>query len=268
MAIPVSIRETVSIKVQAAVRYGMVHGLTPISPLYIVNEYPKSGGTWVGQMVSQAMELPFPRNCYPAFRPSFMHGHYLRPWGMDNVLVVWRDGRDMMVSWYYHTLFLHQSGFNARLVNELRSHLKFEDYNDIHSNLPAFIEHCFTRYRPMNFSWPAFVENWHGRKKVTFVRYEDLRSKGTLELQRIVKELSGRELSNAVASEIIEEFSFAKQAGRQPGEENKNSFLRKGVVGDWQNQFTREAREVFAKYTGDSLIKLGYEQNHQWVYAS
>lgn len=257
-----------SIKLQAAMRYCMVHGLTPISPLYIVNEYPKSGGTWVGQMISRALGLPFPRNCFPALKTSIMHGHYLRPWGMKNVLVLWRDGRDMMVSWYHHCLFIHKSGLNTPIVNELRSQLQFSDYSDVRGNLPAFIEHCFTRKRPMNFSWTEFVQNWHGRENVTYARYEDLRQDGIGELKRIVQELAGYTLDTQRAAEIIEEFSFARQAGRKPGLENKNSFLRKGIIGDWRNQFTPEACEMFDRFAGETLIQLGYEQDHSWVNTS
>ena len=105
-----AMKNTIATKFQAAVRYGMVHGLTPVSPLYIVNEYPKSGGTWVGQMLSHALDVPFPRNCLPNFSSCVMHGHYLKPWGMKNVVIVWRDGRDMMVSWYHHCLFKYKLG--------------------------------------------------------------------------------------------------------------------------------------------------------------
>jgi sulfotransferase family protein len=49
------------------------------------------------------------------------------------------------------------------------------------------------------------------------------------------------------------------------GEENKRSFLRKGVVGDWRNQFSLEAREVFDRYAGEELILLGYEKDRKWV---
>ena len=48
-------------------------------------------------------------------------------------------------------------------------------------------------------------------------------------------------------------------AKRNPGEENKHSFLRKGVAGDWKNHFSKEARQVFNKFAGRELIKLGYE---------
>lgn len=255
-------------KIQAAARYLLVHKLIPSSPHYVINEYPKSGGTWVGQMVSRALDIPFPRNCFPSFQTSMMHGHYLRPFGMKRVLVVWRDGRDMMVSWYHHCLFVNESGRNTPIVNELRSQLKFTDYHDVHSNLPAFIEHCFTRYRPMSFSWPVFVKKWHGHDDVTYVRYEDLRHNGANELQRTLKELAGVSLPIEEAESIVEEFSFARQAGRKPGQENKNSFLRKGIVGDWRNQFTLEACQVFDCFAGDSLIALGYEQDHDWVKTS
>jgi hypothetical protein len=92
----------------ALVRGGMVHLLSGPLGLYVINEFPKSGGTWVGQMLGRALGVPFPRNRLPAPRPSIMHGHYLNPLGMKNVVVPWRDGRDVMVSWYHQCLFPHE----------------------------------------------------------------------------------------------------------------------------------------------------------------
>ena len=53
--------------------------------------------------------------------------------------------------------------------------------------------------------------------------------------------------------------------GRQPGEEKKTSFFRKGIVGDWRNYFCQRAKKVFDFYAGAYLIKLGYEENHAWT---
>ena len=46
--------------------------------------------------------------------------------------------------------------------------------------------------------------------------------------------------------------------GRDKGEEEKSSFFRKGVVGDWENYFNDASFEVFRKQTGDLLHELGY----------
>ena len=100
---------------------------------------------------------------------------------------------------------------------------------------------------------------------MTHVRYEDLRRNTAGELQRIVLELSGRRLGSEEAVSIAEEFSFERQAGRRPGEEDKRSFLRKGVVGDWRNHFSQEARETFDRYAGSELMLLGYERDRSWV---
>jgi hypothetical protein len=64
---------------------------------------------------------------------------------------------------------------------------------------------------------------------------------------------------------VVDEFSFERQAGRPSGQEDRTSFLRKGVVGDWRNQFSQEAREVFDRYAGEELILLGYEKDRQWA---
>ena len=258
----------------------MVHVLSGALPLYVVNEFPKSGGTWVGQMLGQALGVPFPRNRFPLLRPSIMHGHYIEPWGMKNVVVTWRDGRDVMVSWYHQQLIPHE--WNEHQVRRSRRELPLRNYEDIYENLPAFIEYAFTRShlvgspladfaRPFtsphapNFSWANFVRRWRGRKEAIHVRYEDLRRDTAGELRRIVLGLTGERLSPEEAGAIAEEFSFERQAGRQPGEENRKSFLRKGVVGDWRSHFSPEARETFDRYAGDELILLGYERDRAWV---
>ena len=251
-------------KFEALIRLGMVHGLSGLLPLYIVNEYPKSGGTWVAQMLGCALGLPFPRNRTPKLEASIMQGHYLNSWGMNNVVLVWRDGRDVMISLYYHCLFYNDL-YNAPLVHMVRKDLPLEDYEDVRKNLPAFIEYSFTRHRTLRFSWSDFVRSWHTHEDAVHVRYEDLHYDTAGELRRIVRELTGEQLDLGAAAAISEEFSFSKQTGRERGEENKRSFMRKGVVGDWRNHFSREAREVFDHYAGRELMQLGYESGDDWV---
>jgi hypothetical protein len=245
------------------IRAGMVHLLSGVLPLYVVNEFPKSGGTWVSQMLGRALGVPFPRNRLPVLRSSIMHGHYLNPWGMKNVVVAWRDGRDVMVSWYHQQLIPHE--WNRAQVARSRREFPLADHDDVYKNLPAFIEYAFTRPHSPGFSWTAFVRRWHGRKGAVHVRYEDLRRDTHGELRRIVRELTGEKLSSKRASVIADEFSFEHQSGRRSGEENKGSFLRKGMVGDWRGRFSPEAREVFDHYAGEELILLGYEKDRSWV---
>lgn len=250
--------------VEGAVRYGMVHGLSGVLPLYIVNEYPKSGGTWLSQMLGAALGVPFPRHRFPALRSCVMQGHYLDGWGMRNVVVVWRDGRDVMVSFYYFCLFALPKG-NAELVAEVRRDLPFQDYDDVERNLPAFIEYAFTRHRHPAFSWSQFVRRWLDAPGVVQTRYESLREDPEAELRRVVAALARRELSPARAKEIVRAFSFERQSGRKAGVEDRHSFFRKGLVGDWKNHFGKEARTVFDHYAGAELIALGYEHDRSWV---
>ncbi len=245
------------------VRAGMVHLLSGVVPLYVVNEFPKSGGTWVGQMLGRALGVPFPRNRFPALGRSIMHGHYLNPSGIKNAVVVWRDGRDVMVSWYHQQLIPHE--YNGRQVRRSRKELPLRDYGDVYANLPAFIEYSFTRPHSPAFSWTDFVRRWRWREDVIHVRYEDVRRDAASELRRVFAGLTGEELSQEEAAAIADEFSFERQSGRAPGEEDKKSFLRKGVVGDWRNRFGPKAREVFDRYAGEELISLGYEHDHAWV---
>ncbi len=251
-------------KFNGSLRYILVHTVTNIFPLYVLNEYPKSGGSWIGEMLSEALDIPFPRNRLPLFGSSILHGHMMHKWNMNNVLIVWRDGRDVLISQYYHSLFKNEKG-NARLVEQCRADLQFDDYDDIENNLLSFMKYVYERSKHPRFTWTDFVNNWYGNKNCINIKYEDMRFEPEKELLRVIRQLSGHEISVEKIIEIVEKHSFKKMTGRDPGEESANSFMRKGVVGDWKNYFNSEAKVQFNKYAGDALIKLGYEKDKQWV---
>lgn len=256
---------TVWFKLNGLLRYILMHTATQIFPLYVVNEYPKSGGSWAAEMLSDALGVPFPRNRLPMLRSSILHGHVMQSWNMHNILLVWRDGRDVLVSQYFHSLFKNDRG-NERLVALTRADLGFADYDDVKGNLPAFMEYVFERKRYPRMSWADFVNRWADCERCVHVKYENLRMHPTEELVRLVRQLSGKILHPDKAREIVDRHSFERVSGRRVGEENVRSFMRKGIIGDWKNYFGREARERFNAYAGDALIRLGYEADEAWVY--
>ncbi|MBW2661225.1 MAG: sulfotransferase domain-containing protein [Deltaproteobacteria bacterium] len=255
-----------SIKITALQRLLMINLLSGVLPLYIVTEYPKSGGTWLSQMLSDYLQVPFPRNEFPKFESCIMHGHYIYNAFLMNVFCVMRDGRDIMVSYYYHSLFRNER-FNARLVEITRREVPFKNYDNIEDNLPAFIEYKFTRKKYPRFTWADFVNSW-ADKDVAIIRYENLLRDSVKELGESIKKVVGYDTDEKRLTEIVERYSFKRLAKRNPGEENKHSFLRKGIAGDWKNVFNKEAKELFNYYAGKELIKLGYEKDESWVYGN
>ena len=251
-------------RINALSRFLLLHCASAFVPYFLVNEFPKSGGSWLGQMLANGLNVPFPRNRLPMLRASIMHGHYLRPGVMRNVVILWRDGRDVLVSLYYHSLFKNDK-WNQRLVERVRSELSFRDYNDIESNLPDFIHYVYTSRKHFRFNWAEFVEHWIGRDNVVYVKYEDLRNDTSGQLIRVIRELHGVGISETLAHEIAGKYSFENMSGRKPGQQLSNSFLRKGIVGDWKNHFSPESRSIFDRYAGDALVALGYESDSGWV---
>lgn len=251
------------LKLNAILRYLMVHAVSKKLPLYIVNEYPKSGGSWLGEMLGEALEVPFPRNRLPVLASSIMHGHMMHSWNMGNVVVLWRDGRDVVVSHYFHSLFKNEKG-NGVLVDKTRAALNFLDYDDIETNLPAFIEYIFDSSQN-KVTWSSFADYWMNRKNVVYTSYESLRENPSAELERIIHDLGVDGFSENCSTTIAEKYSFENMSGRKAGSENSKSFLRKGIVGDWKNYFNRESCRVFERVAGRQLIALGYEHCSDWV---
>lgn len=245
----------------------MWNGFSKSLPLYLVTEFPKSGGTWYSQMLAECLELPFARNYNPPkFESCIMHGVFLYSKRFHNVSVVMRDGRDIMVSSYYHFLFNN----NANLpyaVEKKRKFLQFKDYDDIETNLPRFIEYMFTDFSKAwsyRCTWASYVDSWKDQGTL-IVKYEELLDDAIATMNRAVTHLTGSEMDQEKLAGIVSAYSFEKLTGRKRGQTQKGNFIRKGIAGDWKNHFNQAAREAFNEYGGQQLIDLGYESSSDWV---
>lgn len=228
--------------------------------LILVTEFPKSGGTWLCKMLSDLLMLDFPENELPQFRESIMHGHHLNSSKFSMPIVLVRDGRDVMVSYYYH-LLLGNNEVSDRTVRRYRDRLKFDNYEDVRTNMPRFIRYMFSEYpNEMNrFSWAQFVRSYLERDEPKIlVKYESLLSECSFELEKIVLQLGRVTPDTIEVDHIVSKYSFANMSKRKPGEEDKKSFLRKGVAGDWKNNFNLEAQQLFDHFAGRELSELGY----------
>jgi hypothetical protein len=231
-----------------------------IMPIYLVNEYPKSGGTWLKNMLAAALDVPPWTRREPAWGASVMQAHWLNPFGLTNTVALFRDGRDVMVSYYFHSFFKNEH-HNAEYVDRMRARFAFADYEDVRANLLPFMRLMLETPASPSFSWVDFVERWGcNRAKVT-TTYEALRHDTPGELQRLVRELTGGELPLDRATAIAEHFSMASMRKRFADQADKayeKPFVREGSLGGWTRHFTDEAVAYFEGRAGHALDLLGY----------
>ena len=263
-------RGKMRIRIDAVQRLAMWHCFSAHTPFVRICEYPKSGGTWLGQIIAGYLELPFPRNRRPPIKrmqPCVLHGHHLYHDRVKNIVCILRDGRDVMTSAYYHILNHHRSLFINDPVWQV---LPSQDYRDVELNMPAFLEYMFTRpafggkrFARKKVSWRTFTQSWL-EHDANIVRYEDMLEDASTAVAPVLHRLTGEAPDMWRLQEVALQFSFKNQTSRRPGEEDTSHFLRKGVAGDWRNKFTSEACEVFKHFAGDTLIQAGYEQDLSW----
>lgn len=245
--------------------------------MYVVG-YPKSGNTWLCFLIAYCLNAEYddcdqpgihPRNEYQRqyVKGGLAHPSYQQQVGKiikthkidipdgDNRPLVYliRDGRDVMVSYYFyrHTYINSYSLQNPKnwlrkIRSWTKSTLKQEDI-DLSSFLVKYTS-----------NWVNHVQTWLDRNPTAIVRYEDLKTNPEATLTQLFQQLGV-----AVAPEIWQQaltiFDFKQLAQRQAGEEDRSSFFRKGIVGDWQNYFTADDIEFFRAEAGDILTRTGYK---------
>lgn len=243
-------------------------------PLYFVTEHPKSGGTWLSRMISDYLEVPFPRySLVPHAFSSVTHSHWGHDRRLRRVFYLYRDGRDVMTSFYFDRVRIarYQARPGSGRVRRTYEKLFGKDYNpaDVVRHLPRFIEHEFAhpgRGTPLN--WRDHVEDWHqpGREgRIAYLSYEELLDDCAGTLKRAIEEIADLEVDPWQLETTVEKMSMKRLTGRSPGQGDLTQHIRKGIAGDWQQKFSREAAETFDHLAGDALVELGYESDRGWV---
>jgi hypothetical protein len=266
--------KTIRSKVEHAYRLFFIKFLAKNIPTIVLVEYPKSGGTWLGQLISSYLEIAFPRNTFPRKEKSLLHSHYLPSKELlkNATKIIWlvRDGRDVVISSYYHSLLWNDRNIiNPKDVLYNRKKVPFSDYENISKNLAPFIDYLFnhvpskiTQFTYMG-NWSNFNDKWNfeyhkNPKLIVKVRYEDLIHDTVRELYRIISEYFDPNPDIGKIKYVVDRFSFENQAKRAQGIEDKKSFLRKGKPGDWKNYFDEESLLRFDEYAASTMKELGY----------
>ncbi|MEW6667467.1 MAG: sulfotransferase [Thermodesulfobacteriota bacterium] len=150
-----------------------------------------------------------------------------------------RDGRDVTVSGWFHNLRTEEESFR-RLFPGFRH----------------YAESCAQAWDQKIRKARAFGRE-NPRRYLEF-RYEDLHQEPEVALGRILSFLEVDASPESVAR-CLEAGSFQRVSkGRNRGEEDRGSFFRKGIVGDWRNHFDEAGLRVFMRHAGSLLRDLGY----------
>ena len=240
-------------------------------PFYYISEYPRSGGTWLGAMLADYLDIPMPHQpLAPVLRSAVLHNHWGYSPRLRRVYYLCRDGRDVCTSMFFfclralaHENVAMRNYYAAKLPQAAREDWRAEDSRE---HMPKFIETWATNPMGCRITWKDHVEQWAlGRPHVITISYEELRADCAAALSRIIPLHVDGPLDQEKIARVVGRHSFANQSGRQPGSQDANSFMRKGVVGDWRNHFNEAAAQAFNQHAGELLIQLGYERDQTWV---
>lgn len=238
-------------------------------PIVCVLGYPRSGTVWASQMAADYLQLPLPDlSLFPLGCPAVLHGHQIIEKNGPPAIYVVRDGRDAMVSMYYYLRRMIPGADGSQAMRRLRPYFAHaRDLDDVRANLPKFIEAQCRRPVGTPYHWARHYASVaeSGRTDVPVMRYEDMQRDCVGALADAMTQFNGEAADLARIRQTVERFSFARQSGRKPGQEDASAFVRKGAVGDWANYFSREAAEAFDQSCGAALVELGYEADRSWV---
>jgi hypothetical protein len=231
----------------------------------IVTEYPKSGGSWLVSLIGDVLSLPKRdiyvsegfnlfdlskhfwyegASSYNLTESCVIKSHELPDSPLHNfpakIIHLLRDGRDVVVSKYFYE----------------------KDYCVLNGILKEFTLSFDEYVEKTSAEWAAYVLSWIN-KDVVICRYEELLRDTFSTLQSILSSLDF-----VVASEKINQSIEANTKEKMRKALNSlfphNTFVRKGVSGDWQNYFAENHKEIFKKCAGEVLIKSGYESDSNW----
>jgi hypothetical protein len=163
------------------------------------------------------------------------------------IVTMIRDPRDLLVSKVFQS---------AQLSPELGGRPELNELSD--ADKIKFFLNLKGQEIDLLIEWFNFAEKH-------LIRYEDLLANPLREL-RLLLEGVGINKSDAEINKAIDNCDFQRMKSK--ADDNRRSFFRKGIKGDWVNYFDDETKELFKKANEGKwnkfLIDAGYEEHYNW----
>jgi hypothetical protein len=236
-------------------------------PQYFVVGFPRSGTSWLSEIVADYYNLPRPRHYYlPVAFAAVLHTHFKPNQKFTNTFYIYRDGRDSYASSYFKSLRLMKEdpGFvrtalYTKLFKGRTEDLSPEDHRE---NFLAFMKEEYRR----GYIWSAHIDEWQQEAKtnqgITILTFEGLLGDSENEMSQAINQISGS-VDKKVLNQVVFKNSFEQQINR-PKEQHR-TILRKGKKNSWKECFSREAAAFFTASCGKKLVELGYESDDSWI---
>jgi len=226
----------------------------------VVNEYPKSGGSWLTSLLGDALDFK-KRDIYITSHNTVPYRIQEHPWYRDftsfslpakavikcheppeshllpkNATIVHlvRDGRDVCISkYYFEKNFLVQNGYTEKFATPFDVYLE---------NIAS--------------EWSTFVSRWTPENVLT-VRYEDLLHDTTSTVSKVIEQLPVSATPHKIREAV--RLNTKKEIHESLDRVNRvNTFVRKGIAGDWKNHFTDQHHQAFQQIAGNAMKTFGY----------
>lgn len=222
--------------------------------------FPKSGNTWLRFLLAYCMfdlepgsvdfyniesYIPDMHVRWPdrkLKRPRVIKSHKTFTNDYPRVIYLYRDGRDVMVSYYYHSVQRNQfSGSFRQFVNNFRSSFGY---------------------------WGEHVRGWLDRDDLSCVfslSYEQLKKNPFLTLSNVLNfigvKVSSKKIQTAIIASSFQSMRDTEQEKGLPPyfHAEGQQFVRKGEIGGWKVEFDSDSLSVFLARESATLKWLGYE---------
>jgi hypothetical protein len=163
---------------------------------------------------------------------------------------IFRDPRDVVVSHVFYVTemesrHVHHAYYQSLPDFEARLKVSILGRADADVEFPNIAER-FTPYL-----------GWLDQPQVLTVHFEDLIQNRVQALTRIMDHFLARVPLRASRQLILDSLESAINPTESPT-------FRSGKTGEWRRYFTDEHKRIFKDAAGDLLVKLGYENDHDW----
>uniref|UniRef100_A0A671G4X8 Sulfotransferase n=1 Tax=Rhinolophus ferrumequinum TaxID=59479 RepID=A0A671G4X8_RHIFE len=211
----------------------------------LIASYPKAGTTWTQEIVDLIQNNGDIENSRRA--PIHLRHPFLE-W-VRVIIYVARNAKDNMVSYYYF----------QTMNKGLPDPGSWDEYFE-----------TFMSGKVMWGSWFDHVKGWWKKKDshpILYLFYEEMMKDPKREIRKVM-EFLGKNLKEEVLDKIVNNTSFAVMKNNPMTNyindiemnHSLSPFMRKGVVGDWKNQFTEDQNkrfnEDYEKHMADTSLSF------------